>query len=200
MTLIKKSSILLLFLLQALCLQAQSSHWEVNIYDYQYDMSVYASLLKDGAVVADLSNYEVAAFVGNECRGVGEVQSVETDDRIYLWLNIRVRSNVASGETVTFRIFDKTRNRVIRSDETVPFVHQSTVGMPSAPFEITVPNYVIGDVNDDNEIDEADIMALVSYISGSSPSVFIRAAADVNQDDEIDISDVVALVNLISNN
>lgn len=200
MNLIKKSCVLLLFLLQGLLLQAQGSHWDVNIYDYQYDMSVYASLLKDDAIVTDFSNYEVAAFVGDECRGIAEVQSAEKDGQTYLWLNIRVRSHVASGETVTFRVFDKTSNRVLRTNETLEFLHQSTAGMPSSPFEISIQKYVIGDVNDDGEIDIADITALVNYIAGSAPSFFIEAAADVNQDNEVDISDVVSLVNLVSNN
>ena len=200
MNLIRKSCGLLLFFLQALVLQAQSSHWEVNIYDYQYDMSVYASLLNDDAVVTDFSNYEVAAFVGDECRGIAEVQSAEKDGQTYLWLNLRVRSHVASGETVTFRVFDKEKNRVLRTNETLDFVHQSTAGMPSSPFEISIQKYVVGDVNDDTEIDIADVTALVNYISGTLPPFFIEAAADVNQDNEVDISDVVSLVKTISNN
>lgn len=200
MNLIRKSYGLLLFFLQALVLQAQSSHWEVNIYDYQYDMSVYASLLNDDAVVTDFSNYEVAAFVGDECRGIAEVQSTEKDGQTYLWLNLRVRSHVASGETVTFRVFDKEKNRVLRTNETLEFVHQSIAGMPSSPFEISIQKYVVGDVNDDTEINIADVTALVKYISGTLPPFFIEAAADVNQDNEVDISDVVSLVKTISNN
>ena len=56
-------------------LHAQDSGWTVNEPDYQYDMTAYIELSLGGAVVDDYSNYEVGAFVGNECRGVAKVDS-----------------------------------------------------------------------------------------------------------------------------
>ena len=46
------------------------SHWQCDIYGYRYDMTVCLTLEYNGAVAPDLSDYEVAAFVGEECRGV----------------------------------------------------------------------------------------------------------------------------------
>ena len=56
MNLIKKAYCLLLVLLYSTILQAQDSRWNVNIYDYQYDMSVYAELQYNGSVITDFSN------------------------------------------------------------------------------------------------------------------------------------------------
>ena len=54
-----------------------------------------------------------------------------------------------------------------------------------------------GDVNGDGLIDINDVMALVSYICGQTPGVFVVDAADVNADGEIDINDVMRLVDMI---
>lgn len=59
-------------------------------------------------------------------------------------------------------------------------------------------NYVLGDITGDGTINVTDIVALVSYILGStSPSAeeFIRA--DYNNDGIINVTDVVAIVNEI---
>ena len=46
-------------------------------------LTVYAQLKIDDAVVSDYSNYEVAAFVGDECRGVAEIQTKENSTWLY---------------------------------------------------------------------------------------------------------------------
>ena len=37
--------------------QAQATHWSVNIYDYQYDMTAYVTLIVDDEVLTDLSDH-----------------------------------------------------------------------------------------------------------------------------------------------
>ena len=74
--------VLLMCVVLSVAARAQTSHWQYDMYAYQYDMTVYFTL--DG--VAVLNNYEVAAFVNDECRGVGKVVTSETD----------------GGQTVTF--------------------------------------------------------------------------------------------------
>ena len=63
--------------------EGNESGWTVSPFDYQYDMTVYAQLKIDDAVVSDYSNYEVAAFVGDECRGVAEIQTKENSTWLY---------------------------------------------------------------------------------------------------------------------
>lgn len=71
--------------------------WSCDIHAYQYDMSVYLALRQDNKpVVADLV---VAAFVGDECRGIAEAQSVKDASYYYL----RVRSNEVAGDSVYFK-------------------------------------------------------------------------------------------------
>ena len=89
--------------LWASALSAQT-HWTFDYRQYQYDMSVYFTLQNGGQTVTDLDNYEVAAFVGGECRGVGQFVTQQGITYGYL----RVYSNKTSGETVTFKCYDKS--------------------------------------------------------------------------------------------
>jgi surface protein len=56
---------------------------------------------------------------------------------------------------------------------------------------------LLGDVNDDGQVNISDVVTLVNYILGQDPSPFVFEAADVNEDTQINIGDVVALVNII---
>ena len=47
---------------------ATDPDWSCDIHAYQYDMSVYLSLQKDGVPVA--GDWVVAAFCGEECLGI----------------------------------------------------------------------------------------------------------------------------------
>ena len=167
----------------------------MNPYDYQYDMTVYAKLVVDDADVSDYSNYEIAAFVGVECRGVGEIQSQNG----YTWVYLRVRSNSASGEAVSFKIFDKTTGKEMRIQETVTFTSSGQEGMPSSPITLSKAKYTLGDVNDDGKINIADVTAVLSIMAGNEGDL-IKDAADVNEDGKINIADVTAILSIMAGN
>ena len=176
--------------------QGNESRWTVNPYDYQYDMTVYAQLKIDNAVVSDYSNYEVAAFVGDECRGVAEIQTKENST----WLYIRVRSTSASGEKISFKMFDKTEGKPKRIAETVEFQSQGLEGMPSSPFDLTSAKYTPGDVNDDGSINIADVTSILSIMAGNQSDSLIREAADVNDDGAINVADVTSVLSIMAGN
>ena len=176
--------------------QGNESRWTVNPYDYQYDMTVYAQLKIDDAVVSDYSNYEVAAFVGDECRGVAEIQTKENST----WLYIRVRSASASGEKISFKLFDKTEGKIKRIAETVDFESQGLEGMPSSPFDLTSAKYTPGDVNDDGIINIADVTSILSIMAGNQSDSLIREAADVNDDGAINVADVTSVLSIMAGN
>lgn len=171
--------------------EGNESGWTVSPFDYQYDMTVYAQLKIDDAVVSDYSNYEVAAFVGDECRGVAEIQTKENST----WLYIRVRSASASGEKISFKMFDKTDGdgKIKRIAETVDFQSLAQEGMPSSPIDLTPAKYTPGDVNDDGRINVADIVAIRRINAGLDDGKFIKEAADINGDGRINVADIVAI-------
>ena len=186
-------SIVCLFL-STTVLQAQDSGWTVNPHDYQYDMTVYGSLVVDDATVTNFDNYEVAAFVGDECRGIAEVRTQGG----YTWLYIRVRSNAASGEKVTFKIYDKTAGKVYNAFETVAFTSNGQEGMPSSPATLTLRRYTLGDVNDDGKITNADIICIRKLIAGDTGANILREAADVNGDNKITNADIISVRRIIA--
>ena len=48
------------------------SHWTFDPAEYAYDMNVHAALMFNGMDVEDYAAFEVAAFCGNECRGIAK--------------------------------------------------------------------------------------------------------------------------------
>ena len=184
-----------LLLTMSTVLHAGDSGWTVNPNAYQYDMTIYGKLVVGDAVVTDFSNYEVGAFVGDECRGVATVYSQSG----YTWLNIRVRSNSESGETVVFKLFNKTTNETSTLTETIAFESLGQVGQPSNPTPLTLSDKLLGDANGDGEVNIGDFTAIAAYILGNPPSTFIVNVADVNSDGEINVGDITALINRLLN-
>ena len=173
--------------------QGNESGWTVNEHDYQYQMSVYAKLVIDEQDVTDYSNYEVAAFVGNECRGVATVNSQGG----YTWLWMFARSNSASGEKISFKIFDKTTGKEKRIAETIDFVSDGQIGEASSPTTFTLAKYTLGDVNDDTKINSTDIVYVRRIILGMDSPNQIKEAADLNEDGKINSTDIVYIRRLI---
>lgn len=177
-------------------LHAQDSQWSVNPYDYKYDMTVYAKVVYEGAEVSDYSNYEIGAFVGNECRGVGDVQTKDS----YTWVYLRVRSNQASGEKLIFKLYDKSTGRtsVIKPSQVIAFSSQGMIGKPSSPVTLEKTSYTLGDVNEDGVISITDIIAISKIIAGSADNNYNKLAADVDGDGKISITDIVLVNQMIA--
>ena len=129
-----KCLILLLFLLGvSAVVEAQDSYWTCDEHQYEYDMSAYLTLVDNSQKVLDMALYEVAAFVGEECRGVAELLTADNGQK-YLYL--RIRSNKKSGETVVFRCYSSLTKNTYAIEGTVEFVDRSHVGYPSMPHSL----------------------------------------------------------------
>ena len=132
-------TILLLLLCLSLSAIAQGSHWSVNIYDYQYDMTSYFLLRHNSESIADYEDFEMAAFVDDECRGVAEFQTVTLADnskRTFGYL--RIRSNLAQGESVSFKVYHSSAKKEVEAVETLTFKAMGLQGLPSNPFVINI--------------------------------------------------------------
>lgn len=175
-------------------LHAQDSGWTINPHDYQYDMTLYVQIVSDGTPVTDLERYEVAAFVGDDCRGVSQVQSQNG----FAWFYLRVYSNKATDETLTYKVYDKTNNRFLNVEEKCNFESNGLLGMPSTPTTLTLKRYTLGDVNDDGKINIADITGILAIMAGNSNVEMIKEAADVNGDSKINISDITAVLSIMA--
>ena len=106
----------------------------------------------------------------------------------------------ADGTTVAFSTdglkitFDGASNAVITNAET----SGTTVSLVNVDYMCfgEVDAHVNGDVNDDGEVNIADVNALIDLIlSGGTTTL-----ADVNGDGEVNIADVNAVIDIILNN
>lgn len=186
----------LLCLLPLCCIQAQESHWQCDIRSFQYDMTMYVALSLDGTPIVQ-DGYEVAAFCGDECRGVATLETIAGTDKAYYYL--RVRSNVTEGETITFKYYHTGTRQEVALDGTVDFVSQAVIGYPSAPFVLTGVNTLLpGDVNGDTKITAVDMMMLINKVLGKQvSSSFIEAGADTNADGKVTAVDLMKIINII---
>ena len=112
--------------------------WEVNPANYRYDMSLYLDFtFADGKM--DYSKYDVAAFVGDECRGVAEVMSLSNAGSC---LYLRARSNSESGEKLSFAYRNKSTGEVLPVEGvSIDFVSNERLGFPSAPHVVEILFY-----------------------------------------------------------
>jgi hypothetical protein len=121
-----------------------------------------------GAGITPAEGDIVAAFVGDECRGVGQ-WPLDGDLTVFL---------AEEGETVSLRYYDATGKRIITFDD-------ATGGV------------VIGDATGDGVVDVSDYIGIANYILGNAPAGFNEKAADVNGDGIVDVSDYIGVANII---
>lgn len=185
---------IIVVLLVSVFAQAQTPHWQHNPHNFEYDMTAYVSL----KYYPNLSNYEIAAFCGDECRGVAEIIDAGKRQVGYL----RIRSNIASGEVITFKVFIKDKQEEVNLDsDLVSFTANTTLGTPSKPFLLQIPGaYMPGDVNGDGEVTVYDITRIVNYILTGEDTNFNYAAADMNNDGEVTAFDITQIVSIILKN
>lgn len=110
------------------------SHWTCDPYAYEYDMAIYFSLKFNDDHIGDMSGYELAAFNKEECRGVGEVQTVGTNESFGY---VRIYSNSIEGDTIIFKVYDKNLMVEREVEDTLVFQNMELLGMPSSPKVIT---------------------------------------------------------------
>ncbi|MBQ6210556.1 MAG: leucine-rich repeat protein [Prevotella sp.] len=60
-----------------------------------------------------------------------------------------------------------------------------------------IAEYIPGDVNIDGVVNIQDVVAMISYILGTTPDPFAKLLGDLDNNDDINITDVTALINLI---
>lgn len=197
-----KTKALLSFYMLLVCtlgLRAQeSTHWQCDVYEYEYDMTVYFRLQQGTEAVTDYSDYEVAAFVGEECRGVASFLTVQDEtgnDVQYGYL--RIRSNQAQGETVGFKAYQASTGKTLQVSETVAFQDLHVAGLPSDLFTLTMATYRPGDVNGDGNVNSVDLSMMIDRILHIENPNFIEAAGDINGDGNINSVDFSLLINLI---
>jgi hypothetical protein len=201
--LLKITCLIALCLMAAGKMNAQTAPagWECNEHGWQYDQSVYVTLSLDGTDIAlsNLNDYIVSAWVGSECRGVSEVVTLNSSD---YGLNIRLRSGQENGETMSFKVYQVSAQKMLSTSTTITFEANKTTGVgsvPSNPVKLECVSATPGDVTGEGEIDVTDLVTLFDFIMGTEVDDFVEAAADFNGDGEVDVTDLVDLFDFIMN-
>lgn len=108
--------------------------WAVDDSEYEYSMSVFGRLILDGEISTD--EYDmVAAFVGDEIRGVVSPTYVAGVDEYQVFLNIY--SNTVSNEDIDLKIYDASTGRIHENvTPDMAFVANDIKGTILDPVEI----------------------------------------------------------------
>lgn len=140
-------------------IQVKAEHWQCNIYSYEQDMTLYFTLQYYNVPTTDYSDYEIAAFCGDECRGVADILEINKNDSIIKYGYLRIRSNNLTGDTISFKVFSKSTEEEFVALDSINFEAQSLMGVPSQPriltfvsqkaVSVTANNYsrIYGDAN-----------------------------------------------------
>jgi gliding motility-associated-like protein len=106
------------------------STWTVNVATFQYQMTMTCKANEACIDLADTNNY-IAAFVGTECRGVVKTKTAVGSNKLGL---LTVKSNVVSGEKVSFQIYKASTNTILLSLDSLIFVQGTQHGTLLDPF------------------------------------------------------------------
>ena len=112
----------------------EEPNWSVNDKQFQYSMTVFSRLIIEGEISRDPYDM-VGAFVGDELRGVANLEYVDALDAYEAFVNIY--SNSASGETITWKAYDASTGRVHEHvTPAVSFVANDIQGTVNNPIDL----------------------------------------------------------------
>ena len=112
----------------------QAPTWSVNANNYQYSMNITANYSVDSAntpLSTDTRDI-IAAFVGNQCRGVGTITYNATSNTYSAF--ITAYSNSALGDTFSFRMWDALPGIEYQAKERLPFISDGSIGQTFSPY------------------------------------------------------------------
>ena len=127
--------------------------WNINPQNYVYSMNIIGKIIIDGAMSIDKYD-KVAAFVGDECRGIGQLQYVPDYDMYEVFLD--VYSNTEYGENFELHIWDASTGREYRKvianglpeapaqyPNCYQYINNAIYGSPQNPVPLIVNNELI---------------------------------------------------------
>ena len=143
--------------------------------------------------------------ISNRFSGTPSVQITPQDDGSYMILIYSMNNttiNGSEGELISLPIKANTDLSIGSYPGTITNVTFNNPDNTSAylhdvTFNITVPSFVLGDVNHDRTVNITDVMMTVNHVVGQTPAGFHVENADVNGDHVINITDVIVIVNYI---
>ena len=117
--------------------------WAVNANDYEGSMNVIGQLYVDGVVSNDPDDV-VAAFIGEECRGVANLEYSARYDGYFVTMDIFGNSTDNNAD-ISFRAYDASTGTlypVVNPNVTIKYAELALQGSYSNPVKLTTANYI----------------------------------------------------------
>ena len=110
---------------------SDENHWNVNVYQYPYNMSV-TGIIQINGVEQQTGTLEIGAFCGNECRGTQRLTYFPQVDRYLVYLSLY--GDV--GDVMSFRLYDHSVGQELdlSCSSTITFVPDGITGTPFEPY------------------------------------------------------------------
>ncbi|MEA3288347.1 MAG: LamG-like jellyroll fold domain-containing protein [Candidatus Marinimicrobia bacterium] len=124
-----------------LLLVEDAPEWNVDAHLFEYNLTMTASI--DQSLIEDADSTDmIAAFVGDECRGISQPVFIEALDQYMVFLMVYGNEN---GEAVSFRYYDASEDFIWSMEESVDFEANLMLGTVDEPFALTLHPLGIGD-------------------------------------------------------
>ena len=107
---------------------AVASPWHFDNHKYPYNMNMIATVQTKGTT-APAGLFTIGAFVGNECRGIGQY----VGDKLYMTMY----GDISTAETMTFKALENTSQEEYAIVETVKFAN-TLLGTVTSPYKLTI--------------------------------------------------------------
>ena len=182
---------------------SQVPDWSVNASNFSYNMTITGTLNIDQIETTD-ENDIIAAFDGDECRGLINPEYKESVDRYICYLMVYSNSPTYS---ITFKIYDASEDEVRDVETTMEFEVNGIVGQIDKPYiwsdptlsnESLILSYNIDNQQIETVIDEYDIFLempwgddLTSLIANFTTSEYAYVRLD-NPDGELQESGITS--------
>ena len=125
----------------------QVPEWSINSKDYEMSMNVIGRVMVKGVPMDDADDV-VAAFIGEECRGIAHPVYSSRYDSYYVTMNIygnASKNNNDTGTPVTFRAYDASTGTLypeVLADKDIKFEVQAFDGSYAEPVVLTATNKI----------------------------------------------------------
>jgi len=125
---------------------AENMRWAVDANKYQMSMTATCTTSINNQEVSN-SDMQVAAFIGDECRGTATLKYVDAYSRYMTFLMIWGNTDDVN-KLITFKSFNPTNNQELSlSEQSLTYVPDDIIGSPASPYKI---NFVVAGNTDVN--------------------------------------------------
>ena len=143
-----------------------NNHWTPNMHQYRDNMIVTGIVKLDGVEVQS-NQFEVGAFVGDECRGSARPIYVQGLNRYVVFLTIEGEN---ANDQVSFKLYNCATGVELEGNSGLAFIADDVVGLPfDVPYEFGftgMTTYVVTTVA--NPAEGGTVTGTGNYIAGAT--------------------------------